>query len=248
MRSSDGLDERWIALEGCYNFRDLGGYEARGGRRVRRGLLFRSDGLQQLTGPDVAHIRDALGVRSVVDLRSDAEIEADGIGALAAPPIERTHIPIFDSERREGQPELPADLGELYFAMLRFARRRIARVLEHLAATEAPTVFHCAAGKDRTGVVGAIILGLLGVDDRTIIDDYAFTARNLDRIVARLRASQGYRHVLTQLPAETLHAEPGTMAGFLERTREHYGSMHDYAMAVGVAKSSIERLAERLLE
>ena len=244
----DALDERWVALEGCFNFRDLGGYETREGGRVRRGVLFRSDGLQQLTEADVAHIRDELGVRAVVDLRSEAEVDGDGVGLLGVPPIERAHIPIFDSQRREGQPELPEDLGELYFAMIRYSRRRIARVLEHLAALDAPAVFHCAAGKDRTGVVGAVILGLLGVDDQIIIDDYAFTARNLDLIVARLRDSKGYEHVLPQLPAETLHAEPGTMASLLGRTQEQYGTMRDYALAAGVAESSLDRLAKRLLE
>ena len=244
----DALDGRWIALEGCYNFRDLGGYETRKGRRVRQGVLFRSAGLQQLTGADVARIRDELGVRCVVDLRSEAEVDGDGVGPLVAPPIERAHIPIFDSERREGQPELPEDLGELYFAMIRYARRRIARVLEHLAALDAPAVFHCAAGKARTGVVGAVILGLLGVDDPIILDDDAFTARNLDRIAERLRTSKGYEHVVLHLPVETLHAEPGTMASLLGRMSEHYGTMRDYALAAGVAESSIDRLVERLLE
>lgn len=239
------LDERWIPLEGCYNFRDLGGYATADGRRVRRGRLYRSDGLQLLTDADVRRIEDELGVRAVIDLRTDVEVDTDGVGKLA---VDRHHLPIFDSEPRDGAPPLPVDLGELYFAMIRFARKRIARVLDCIASQEDPTIFHCAAGKDRTGVVGAVILGLLGVEERDIVDDYAFTSRNLDRIVARLEGSDGYAVVYRELPPETLHAAPETMASLLARTRERYGSMREYARFAGVGDGTLARLEARLLE
>ena len=88
-----------VDVEGCNNFRDLGGYPTRDGRRLRTGLLFRADGLHHLTPRGVATLRDELGVRDVVDLRSSGEIAMDGRGALEREARVRFHhLPLFDGE------------------------------------------------------------------------------------------------------------------------------------------------------
>ena len=110
------------------------------------------------------------------------------------------------------------------------------------------TVYHCAAGKDRTGVVSAVLLGLLGVCDEVIVADYALSRRNLDAIIARLSQMEGYRGMLEQLPPDTLHAEPETMIQLLDRVREKYGSMREYVASAGVATELVERLESQLLE
>jgi len=241
--------ERLVSLEGSVNFRDLGGWRTPDGRRVRAGRLYRSDALHGLTGADVARLRDELGVRTLIDLRGSHEVAAEGCGPLAAPPVAYHHLPFFESRR--GDPvqseSPPSSLAEIYFQMLRVARAPIARALETLSASRGAAVFHCAAGKDRTGVLAAVVLGALGVRDEDIVEDYAWTRRALPRILERLRASESYRYVFTELPPETLHAEPATMTSFLERVRGEWGSLRDYARWAEVPEATLDALAARLL-
>ena len=184
--------ERHVDLEGCHNFRDLGGYPTRDGRQLRWRVLFRSDALHHLTPADVARLRGEIGLGDVVDLRSSGEIAIDGRGRLAAEDVRIHHLPLFD-----GEGTVSADLGaritlcDRYFLMTEHAKRPIARVIQTLAEAEGPAVYHCAAGKDRTGVISAVLLGLLGVADELIVADYAATRKNLDAIVARLMAERG---------------------------------------------------------
>ncbi|HEY8156036.1 MAG TPA: tyrosine-protein phosphatase [Myxococcota bacterium] len=241
--------QRSVELEGCHNFRDLGGYPTRAGGRLRWRMLFRSDALHHLTAADVARLRGEIGLGHVVDLRSSGEIAIDGRGRLAAESIRMHHLPLFD-----GAGTASADLGaqltlsDRYFLMTEHAKRPIARVIQTLSEAEAPAVYHCAAGKDRTGVVSAVLLGLLGVADEIIVADYAATQQNLDAIIARLMASEGYQGMLENLPPDTLHAEPQTMISLLERVGEKYGSMRGYVREIGVPDDAVERLERRLLE
>ncbi len=242
--------ERRLEVEGCNNFRDLGGYPASDGRRLRWRQLFRADGLHHLTPAGVATFRDALGIDHVIDLRSSAELELDGRGPLAETEARFHHLPLFDGDRDGQDFERPADwtLADLYFGMLEFAREPIARVVETIARSDAPAVYHCTAGKDRTGVVSAVILGALGVPDEILVADYAATKESLDAIVERLMQSEGYQDMFENLPPDTLHAEPETMIGLLAHVRREYGSMAGYLAKAGVAGDTLERLAARLLE
>ena len=241
---------RVIELEGCLNFRDLGGYPTADGRRVRWRRLFRSDGLHVLTAADIRRLRDELQIGDVIDLRSSAELRIDGRGLLQREAIRFHHLPLFDGANVSADREAAAalNLADRYFLLAEFAREAIARVVTVLAESSAPAVYHCAAGKDRTGVVSAVLLGALGVRDEVIVADYAATQENLDAIVARLMATEGYRSMLEALPPDTLHAEPATMIDLLTRIRERYGSMAQYLSAAGVPRETLERLAESTLE
>ncbi|MGH0035093.1 MAG: tyrosine-protein phosphatase [Myxococcota bacterium] len=242
----------WVELEGCFNFRDLGGYRTRDGRRLRTGRVFRSDGLQSLTGSDLDHLCGTLGLGEVIDLRSRDEVDEDGTGAIA----ERTRIhpiPLFERTRSGGASgdlprQMPASMGDLYFIMLSVAREPIVRVVELLAEVEAPVVFHCAAGKDRTGVISALLLSLVGVPEETIVADYAFSRQNIDLINARLNASETYQRLMSDLPEGAYDADPAAMRHFLERVAREHGSMRGWAEAAGVGESTRERLARRLLD
>lgn len=239
---------RRVALEGCLNFRDLGGYPTGDGRTVRWRQLFRSDALHRLTPRDVAVLRDELRLGDVIDLRSSAEVRSDGRGPLENEPIRFHHLPLFDGLDLSGERRAEAlTLSDRYFLLAEFAREAIGRVINTLAATEAPALYHCAAGKDRTGVISAVLLGVLGVRDEVIVADYALTQENLDAIVDRLMATRGYRVMLSALPPDTLHANPETMSTLLERLRDKYGSMRGYAEEAGVSPAAIERLRARLL-
>ncbi len=240
---------RRIELEGCYNFRDLGGYPTEDGARVRWRLLFRSDALHHLTPADVSRMLGEFAIGEIVDLRSSGELRSEGRGLLAAESARFHHVPLFDAALPDDtQQAVEYSLADRYFLMAEHAREPIARVIKTLADSTAPAVYHCAAGKDRTGVVSAILLALLGVCDELIVADYAASQEKLDEIIDRLLASEGYQGMLEALPPETLHAEPETMVSLLERIRARYGSMHGYARGIGVSDESIQRLRERLLE
>ncbi len=240
---------RTIELDGCLNFRDLGGYPTHDGRTIRWGRVFRSDALHLLTASDVARLRDELCIGDVIDLRSTAELRAEGCGPLADEAIRFHHVPLFDGEMRDRREQSAAiDLADRYFLLAEFAKEAIARVMTTLAETTAPAVYHCAAGKDRTGVVSAVILGLLGVDDQVIVADYALTQDNLDQIIERLLSTTGYQTMLSALPPDTLHARPQTMSALLDKLRGKYGSMLGYAEAAGVPVAAIERLRRRVVD
>jgi protein tyrosine/serine phosphatase len=239
--------DRRVALDGAFNCRDLGGLRTQDGARVRAGRVFRSDALHHLAARDVAHLRDERGLRLVVDLRSTKERTVEPVAALCAPPIELEHVPIFERDRASEAPPT-ARLPDLYFGLMQLARAPIARVVTLLAERDVPTLFHCAAGKDRTGIIAAVVLGALDVLDDDVIEDYAETRRALDRIHERLRESEGYQYVFTELPPETLHAEPETMAGLLARVRAAHGSMQGYLRASGVTGQTLDRLRARLVE
>ena len=238
---------RTIDLEGCLNFRDLGGYPTVDGQAVRWRQVFRSDALHHLTRPDLAHLREEIGLGMVIDLRSSAELRSEGRGPLAHEAVVFHHLPLYDGQAIQAAPSAGMTLMDRYFLLAEFAKEPIGRVVTMLAASAVPAVYHCAAGKDRTGVVSAVLLGLLGVPEPIIVADYAATQENLDAIVERLMATEGYYEMLSALPPDTMHAEPETMAGFLSRMREQYGSMEAYARSAGVSAEAIDALRARLL-
>lgn len=241
--------KRRIDLDGCFNFRDLGGYPSAGGRQIRWRTLFRSDALHHLSAAAADRLVDELAVGHIVDLRSTSELEADGRGALSQRTATFHHVPLFDGDTSEGRAQAEEiTLADRYFLMAEYAREPIARVIDTLAGSDAPAVYHCAAGKDRTGVISAILLGLLGVPDDLIVLDYAASQEQLDAIIDRLMQTEGYQEMFEQLPPDTLHAQPETMVALLERVRDKYGDMTGYARDIGVGGPAIERLRARLLE
>jgi len=242
--------KRTIDLAGCLNFRDLGGYPTAGGRRVRWRQVFRSDALHHLSGADVARLRDEIGLGTVIDLRSTVEVNAEGRGPLAQEAMAFLHLPLYDGETspRSVPAAAAMTLADRYVLLAEFARAPIGRVVSTIADAGGPAVYHCAAGKDRTGLISAILLGLLEVPDEIIVADYAATKENLDAIVERLLATEGYQQMLAALPPDTMHAEPETMIAFLARLREAHGSIAAYAETAGVSAAAIGRLRERLIE
>lgn len=246
--------ERLIDLEGCLNFRDLGGYPTADGRRLSWRRVYRSDGLHRLTAKDVSHLRDDLGLTDLIDLRSTAELELDGRGPLEREPMAFHHIPLFDGERpstfsvdmQRRMEEM--SLADRYFGLAEMAKEAIGRVVRAVADSKGGAVYHCAAGKDRTGVISAILLSALGVADELIVADYALSQQNLDAIIERLNASAGYKEMFEHLPPDTLHAEPETMVELLAKLQDGYGSVVGYLASTGVDGEVVERLRANVLE
>jgi protein-tyrosine phosphatase len=236
-------------LAGAFNFRDLGGLPAGAGRRVRTGVLFRSDTLQALTGADVTRLVDDLGVQLVIDLRVGTESVSEGRGPLAASTVCYLNAPLRD---------LPAAVPDLTPAeqSLRFSLDHLASpspVLPMLvtllaAAAGRPAVLHCAAGKDRTGLVTALVLRLIGVGDEDIVADYLASAPNMARIVERFRSWPRYRDHMAAVPPEVYEAHEHTIRGILRGLDDGYGGATGWARSRGVPDAALAQLADGLLE
>jgi protein-tyrosine phosphatase len=243
--------QRLIELDGCFNFRDVGGYQTADGRRVRWRRLFRADGLHRLTEGDRGQLAE-LGLQTVIDLRSGDELADHGRITWPAPGLAYHHLPM--SEVLPEQEELPAWVDPEYVArryaeLLGRGKEAVTEALAVLTDPAAyPAVFHCAAGKDRTGILSALILGLLGVPDEAIVADYALSRVGMVRFLDWLHTQYpDARERLERSSAAIVAAEPDTMALFLQQFRAHHGSFEEYAAALGMA-SAVIYLRRALLE
>jgi hypothetical protein len=240
--------ERSIPLEQGLNFRDVGGYPTADGRQVRWRRLFRAGGLSQLSPGDLDALR-ALGLATVVDLRSTTEWEM-GRFPVEALPVAFHHLPIVEEILDPTRYELPEGmLAARYQDYARLGATPIARTISLVAdpATH-PVVVHCLAGKDRTGVVIAIVLSLLGVDDEMVATDYALSERAMGELRARAFERDDTPIRTPELADEVFSARPTNITSLLAALRASHGTIEDYAVSIGVKPDAIESLRANLLD
>ena len=246
------------------NFRDCGGYHTPTGR-VREGMIFRSDRLSELTPGDFG-VLAGLNLGLIVDLRRPSETESHPTRWPGTTTPEIWHAPILDDEGHSPSarsiqaqdPEISAALmADLYRSLVseEATRQRFMRILTRLSDADTPPfVFHCAAGKDRTGVLAAILLGALGVSEQDIVADFMLTElhydgqRHLDEHVTQAVALQG-----TSLSREMLLPFFTVRQAYIQAALDEIASRHDSIYAyvredLGVSASALERLRRRLLE
>jgi protein-tyrosine phosphatase len=253
------IAERKLPLEGPRNFRDLGGYPTQQGRRVRWGQLFRADSLAELSDGDIAYL-ERIGLARVIDLRGDDEILEQPNRLRGRAGIHYTHHPIGEQglapaewwRRFEAGEFGEIDAGWLvrgYKKTLDERALRVGGVLRALAAARTPAVFHCTAGKDRTGVISALLLLLLGVPRDVVVGDYSLTALYTnDRIPAADRwfAERGMD---PQRAAHVLSSRREAMEEMLNHLDlEHGGAQRFAAEKAGIGEAEVEALREWLLE
>jgi protein-tyrosine phosphatase len=244
-----GVDSlaRDYAFSRVFNFRDVGGLAGQDGRTVRWRRLFRSDSLHGLCEDDREAFA-ALGVRTVLDLRRPYEVERDGrvpewdgIVWRHIHPDHRewSESPFSDSD------DLPRYLADRYLDLAEEGAAELAEALDLIADAEAaPVVVHCVAGKDRTGVVCALTLSLLGVSDVDIAADYALSTAGFERYNAWLAAEHPDQ---TPVAPRWYRSPAEAMLLFLPELRARHGSVRDYLTGAGLAPSSIESLRAHLL-
>lgn len=215
-----------LPLEGSRNARDVGGYPTASGEVTAPLRLLRSGRLHDLTDADRAYLA-SIGLRTVVDLRIDSEIERepDALGELG---VEWFNTPPRLGEDAEG-------LEELYLAWLDHSADRFTAGFRAIARPDGlPALVHCAAGKDRTGILVALVLELLGVDDRTIVEDYMISNSAL------------LFYTDAPLANNPIFAE--AMVGLLAHLRRHHGSAEGYFKAHGATDEEIARVRAGLVE
>lgn len=257
---------RLLPLAGGHNFRDLGGYETSGGQRVRWQVLYRSGKLSALTAEDVAQLAPK-GIQVVCDLRTPEERarepSAAGLGAVhrgweyeaghnalraAASAPNATPQHVHDALAATYR-QMPWHFAEAYGCAFR-----------HLIAGDVPMVFHCTAGKDRTGTLAALILRTLGVPEDTVLADYLLTDRFLDvqalmagpRVAESDSSAAGFSFIRSMSPemrAPLLTCHPAYLQGALRAVEAQHGSVLGYVEeALGIAANGVATLRQRLLE
>jgi len=245
--ADDPGGRRWVDLDGAFNFRDVGGYAIRPGVRVRWGSLYRSDALHHLSAGDV-EVLAGLGVDLVIDLRAPDEIAAVGRGALADGPFGYLNAPVIPSISGEALGAPPGnEIGERYFWYLEVGRQAVVDAIEAVAEPgRGAVVFHCAAGKDRTGVLSALVLAMLDVGHDDIVADYMLTNRAMPAILDRLAADPIHGASVAQVPVDRRSVRPEAMRGFLQLLDDKHGGARSWAHSAGVGPACIDALRARL--
>lgn len=252
-----------IDLDGTVNARDLGGLPLTDGGSIVPNVLLRADNLQDLSDADVERLVGTFGLRTVVDLRTGFERRSEGPGPLDHDPRVRvehhslypetgggtdldltTIIPWGDGHGADLPDETPT--VRAYMGYLHRRPDSIVGALREIATTDGATLVHCAAGKDRTGVVVAVALAVAGAEPEAIVADYLATGANIEAIVARLAASPTYaREIRADDPAS--HApRPGAMERVLELLEQDHGGVAAWLESHGFTRDEQAALRARL--
>jgi protein-tyrosine phosphatase len=259
----DNRDVTWIELEGAVNARDVGGLPTRDGGSTVHGRLLRSENLQELTPGDISRLVDELGVTTVVDLRSTNEVTIEGPAPLEAlsgvrhahHPVLREFLDVSDTIKaallteaieadRERYPDDP--MCGHYLGYLENRPEEVTGALRAIATAPGAAIVHCAAGKDRTGVVIALALTIAGVEPEAIVDDYMATDARLEAIIERLSRSRMYSGDVTSRPVRAHAPRVETMKAFLEQLTVRYGGLDAWLDANGFGEAEVSQLRAKL--
>jgi protein-tyrosine phosphatase len=252
----------WIDLEGAVNVRDVGGMPTADGGEVVYRRLLRSENLQELTAADIALLVDELGVTTVVDLRSTRELMTEGPAPLdTVDGVQHAHHPVLKefldasdtvaaalllTAQQEDADRYPDNLmtGH-YLGYLENRPEEVVGALRSIVAAPGAAIVHCAAGKDRTGVVVALALTIAGVEPEIIVADYVATNERIEQIIERLSRSKMYGDV-TSRPVRAHEARAETMRAFLKQLDVRYGGLEPWLARQGFTADEVAGLRARL--
>lgn len=238
----------WLELEGTHNTRDLGGYATDSGSFTRFDTTFRSDTLENATAADIAKLK-SIGIELIIDLRTFEEsaeslerytLAHDGQIKYVCLPA----IPEGIMATRVFPTGDPIAIGDLYFENLLERRESWGAALE-LLETSGPAILHCAAGRDRTGAMSAILLSNAGVSDEEVALDYTTTSSRVGLLHDQLARNPFYRESQVADPSE-MTAEPAAIYRFLDRIREEFGSVEALTNTLTGDPGGSECLRKRL--
>jgi protein-tyrosine phosphatase len=236
------------------NLRDLGGTPIVGGGRIKRGLLLRSDDASTIDDAQAAELVGG-GLTTVIDLRSPEEADYTGRGVLGAYPVDYHALPLT---RHDAAPTVlaaaiaggrPEDLGRWYADL--FVHRAASLVAGLITVARAPgaVLFHCAAGKDRTGIFAAAVLSALGAHEDAIITDYALSDALMPDVLARLSSLKpATPHSTVELNDVILTAPAAAMDTMLRTLDQEHGGTRAVLRYAGLQPSVVLAMAEKLVD
>jgi protein-tyrosine phosphatase len=245
---------RHLRLETVTNFRDIGGYRGRHGKTVAWRRVFRSGEFNRINESDLKRLMTEIRLASVLDLRSRQEVERHGMGPLEEAGLKYRHISFMndsgDPASNEKRFRGITNLGDFYLFLVQEEsfNQRLIEALEFIATPDNhPLVFHCAIGKDRTGILAAILLNLLGVAEADIIEDYTLSGPYMKEILQRFNRDFKPDPSRPPIPDVFWSAAAESMTHFLASICRDYGSIEGYLKAHGADVTLVKRLEEALL-
>jgi protein tyrosine/serine phosphatase len=258
----EGVVMAWIELDGAVNVRDLGDLPTEDGQKTARASLLRADNLQELSPADVTKLVRDIGVTTVVDLRSTNELAAEGPAPLdAVAGVRHAHHPVLPevgantdvvadallARERLDHSRYPDDpVCGHYLGYLEDRPDQVVGALRSIAHADGAALVHCAAGKDRTGVVVALALTVAGVPAQAVAADYAASAERAEAITSRLRRSRLYAPDINGKPADLQWPRAETMTAFLEQMDARFGGVASWLTANGLSHDDLDALRLKL--
>ena len=248
LKEDYATSQRHLAIEGTHNVRDLGGYATRDGAHTRWRTLLRADKLDRVSPAGQQALVD-YGIRTVLDLRYTPEMESEPDAVTESKVIHYIAMPLYELNGDGSLPAVPDDLEGLNRLLLDYRQAQIATVFRTLFAPGAlPALFHCTAGKDRTGLIAALILGAVGVPDEAIVDDYALSAQYLDALFEQLRIQARRLGYDGEWYDRLLLCQPDMMRHTLEYLTEQYGGVPAYLRKAGLSQAELDSYRHALVE
>ena len=250
---SDNREQRHWPMDGAHNVRDVGGYPTTDGHQTRWRVLLRADGLHRLSDADQSILR-AAGLHTVIDLRYSQEAERAPDVFVNVPDIHYYNIQLLPGAVSAGvlpdaaRMQPPTSLDGVYKMLVDHCQPTLKQAISLVAdETDGAVIVHCTLGKDRTGVITALLLSAVGVADETIVEDYALTGECVKGLLPELReqALIDGRDPVTY--ERMLATDPANIATFLKYVRDKYGSTHDYLRQIGITDSQLAALRARLV-
>lgn len=219
------------------NLRDLGGYPAGDGQMTQHGRILRSDAPLQVSDKEFALLQ-SIGLSTVIDLRSPDEAKQAPCTLATRPNIQYHNCPVYGADQFPAREE---DIPRTYMAMAS-KREPMGRVFRLCATAAGAVLVHCSAGKDRTGVVSALLLLHAGVSQPDILADYQVSFNYLQNLLAQLRKTH------PDMPVHTGFSKPEYMARFLELFHTRYGDVEAYLSHLGLTPQQLANLRSKLLD
>ena len=244
--------ERHYPFEGCFNFRDIGGYLNQDGQRVKKGLYFRTGRQDRMTHKDLLKLSE-LKISTQIDLRKPDEVLDQGRGPLEAMGAKYINIAVIPEGGSDQLSRLVGDTGisgERYLGYLGFGPTSWLRLFGILAdESNLPVVLHCTAGKDRTGVSTAFLLSILGVSRDLIEEDYLLTNLDTERQADYIERTVGYPDGYDREKMINIAGVPkDAMKDFLDGVETKWGSAMEYLEKIGITENQMEKIRHNFLE
>jgi protein-tyrosine phosphatase len=243
----DHQANRQLILEGAFNVRELGGLVIHAGQRTSTGQFLRADSLHALSPASQTKLLE-YGLKTVVDLRTSQEILQEPNPFSHHENVRYVHISLFETIMQNQNADTMSSLESIYIAALDHCQAAICATLETLATSQSVTLFHCTAGKDRTGIVSALLLANAGVSSKVIIQDYSLTEELAKPMLERLLNEAVKKGVDKDFYSKLLTSKAATMQAILWYLEARFGSVEGYLKdGLGLEQPTLDALRLKML-
>jgi protein-tyrosine phosphatase len=244
----DHQANRQLILEGAFNVRELGGLVIHAGQRTSTGQFLRADSLHALSPASQTKLLE-YGLKTVIDLRTSKEILREPNPFFHHENVRYVHISLFETIMQNQNADTMSSLESIYIAALDHCQPAIRGVLEKLATSPSVTLFHCTAGKDRTGIVSALLLANAGVSSEVIIQDYSLTEELAKPMLERLLHEAVNKGLDKESYSQLLTSKAATIQAALWYLEARFGSIEGYLKdGLGLERHTLDALKLKMLE